>query len=544
MFVAAASAIIRAPNHSLQANDALSPEKASIAHADAEARRFRLVERHDGSALPWAIASENCDAVPSTHIFHVALVVDGAPRAARLLAHDGCAPVSLAPTAQRMLHLAAALGVRRACVQVHLEASNLALNANATNPGCRRIASLAGRQPLLAPGCVAPHRLPPRTNLSAADCDELWAWALQPPAAHGEFDRTVAALRAAAGTHRPSALEELRARACPVRTARPPPPPPPPSWRHAFGRRAAAPHHRRERRRRRLMQEAEADAIAMVEEDARLLRRIEEAPFETPPPTTEWLRILGDSVTWNIRQAIAAAWMGEPSALTVVEMSHGGTPEGAPVGLTHGRPSWVVFRGATTGRLASAEFYFDAGDDVGNATVPAPPGADLLGALHKASCAPPESGRTLAPPPCPPRPRAPTLVYLSFGSHAKQIGGGHERRYRPALDAVLGASSEGLVLALETARATNATPAKFRLPASEACLATNWRVQQRNEAAAAALRAACRHRQPGRCRVADLFSASLPLAFVREAYRPGDPVHLQGLGWPGPALRRAFGGTT
>ena len=83
------------------------------------------------------------------------------------------------------------------------------------------------------------------------------------------------------------------------------------------------------------MQEAEADAIAMVEEDARLLR-IEEAPFETPP--AEWLRILGDSVTWNIRQAIAAAWMGEPSALTVVETSHGVTPEGAPVGLTHGRP--------------------------------------------------------------------------------------------------------------------------------------------------------------------------------------------------------------
>ena len=159
---------------------------------------------------------QNCDAVPSTHIFHVALVVDGAPRAARLLAHDGCAPVSLAPTAQRMLHLAAALGVRRARVQVHLEASNLALDdANATNPGCRRIASLAGRQPLLAPGCVPPHRLPPRTNLSAADCDELWAWALQPAAAHGEFDRTVAALRAAAGTHRASALEELRARACP-----------------------------------------------------------------------------------------------------------------------------------------------------------------------------------------------------------------------------------------------------------------------------------------------------------------------------------------
>ena len=72
------------------------------------------------------------------------------------------------------------------------------------------------------------------------------------------------------------------------------------------------------------MQEAEADN-AMVEEDARLLRRIEEAP-ETAPPTTEWLRILGDSVTWNIRQAIAAAWMGEPSALTVMEMSHGGTP--------------------------------------------------------------------------------------------------------------------------------------------------------------------------------------------------------------------------
>ena len=173
-----------------------------------------------------------------------------------------------------------------------------------------------------------------------------------------------------------------------------------------------------------------------------------------------WLRILGDSVTWNIGQAIAAAWMGEPSALTVVEMSHGGTP---------GARRWGDARPPELGRLPRrhhrpprlGEFYFDAGDDVGNATVPAPPGADLLGALLSVVRAA-GSGRTHTPP-CPPAPRH--LVYLSFGSHAKQIGGGHERRYRPALDAVLGASSEGLVLALETARATNATPAKFRLPA-------------------------------------------------------------------------------
>ena len=77
MFVAAASAIVyRAPNHSLQADDAHAQEKQSIAHADAEARRFRLVELDDGSALPWSIASKNCDAAPSAHIFHVALVVD------------------------------------------------------------------------------------------------------------------------------------------------------------------------------------------------------------------------------------------------------------------------------------------------------------------------------------------------------------------------------------------------------------------------------------------------------------------------------------
>ena len=65
MFVAAALAIVRAPNHSLQADDAHAQEKQSIAHADAEARRFRLVERDDGSALPWSIASKTCDAVPS-----------------------------------------------------------------------------------------------------------------------------------------------------------------------------------------------------------------------------------------------------------------------------------------------------------------------------------------------------------------------------------------------------------------------------------------------------------------------------------------------
>ena len=83
----------------------------------------------------------------------------------------------------------------------------------------------------------------------------------------------------------------------------------------------------------------------------------------------------------------------------------------------------------------------------------------------------------------------------------------------------------------------------FSCRPSFASAAARRRAWASKRAAAAALRAACRH-QPGRCRVADLYSASLPLAFVREAYRPGDPVHLQGLGWPGPALRRAFGGTT
>ena len=44
----------------------------------------------------------------------------------------------------------------------------------------------------------------------------------------------------------------------------------------------------------------------------------------------------------------------------------------------------MVYRGTTTGRLASHETYFDDGKDVGAATVPKPPAPEMMAALDDA----------------------------------------------------------------------------------------------------------------------------------------------------------------
>ena len=229
MFVAAASAIIRTPNHSLQADAARTGE------AEHRARRrrgaaLRLVEHGDGSALPGASLQKlRCRAV-GAHLPRRARR-RRAPRAARQRARR-MRPRLADPTAQRMLHLAAApASAARACRCTSRRPTSRSATptrrtpAAAASPPRRPAAARAGLR-----GAASPLRGTERRRLRRV--------AGRQPAAHGEFDRTVAALRGH-GTHRASASRA--ARACPVCTARPPPPPPPPSWRHAFG--GARPRH-------------------------------------------------------------------------------------------------------------------------------------------------------------------------------------------------------------------------------------------------------------------------------------------------------------
>lgn len=135
------------------------------------------------------------------------------------------------------------------------------------------------------------------------------------------------------------------------------------------------------------------------------------------------------------------------------------------------------------------------------------------------------------------------LTYLSLGSHGKILGGDAEaeRRLAVGMRAMLQAQQDAVgaatgstrpppprvVLALETARANYATPAKFAgsSPASAfGCQLSNMRVHYRNVATRRAFTTACTA-QSARCAVLDLFAASLPLIFDAEMFKEGDPIH-------------------
>ena len=155
----------------------------------------------------------------------------------------------------------------------------------------------------------------------------------------------------------------------------------------------------------------------------------------------------------------------------------------------------------------------------------------------------------------------PPLVYLAMGSHAEGVGGdgAAEARYRLGFERFLrhpSLAGAKLLLALETARGLAAadggeTPTApivaptiapvtgpvtagqsspsvrpSETPASSwptltsrsprrACLLSNLRIELRGRAATRALRAACP--DSGRCRIVDLFQATLPHLFEPSA---------------------------
>jgi len=149
-----------------------------------------------------------------------------------------------------------------------------------------------------------------------------------------------------------------------------------------------------------------------------------------------------------------------------------------------------------------------------------------------------------------------TAVYLSFGSHSNgRVSGDFvaEQRYRRALERLVGTlpPHSQLVLALQSAWGLG-VPSRFS--STNACYQTNLRVEAQGRAQARALHDVCRsaggegrplalssagavlsaastgssaQARGVRCRVLDLFSATVPHIFDPTVFRQGDPVHFQ-----------------
>ena len=218
------------------------------------------------------------------------------------------------------------------------------------------------------------------------------------------------------------------------------------------------------------------------------------------PLRPRWLRVLGDSVAYSMVGVLARAFFTG---------SVGGSVELARGKSGKGPPSWMIMRSKDTRLWMS----FESGFDSGGSSVA---GIRLNALTHSTTGAPAELITALGK-------AGPTLIYVSFGSHANNVGGDSfaELRYRAALAGLWAAQPAGsqLVVATESARGKG-VPSRFE---GSPCQSSNLRVEARGLAAIRALRSVCPDTK--QCRVLDLFGATLPHIFDAKVYKLGDPVH-------------------
>ena len=224
--------------------------------------------------------------------------------------------------------------------------------------------------------------------------------------------------------------------------------------------------------------------------------------------THRWLRVLGDSVTHSlasaIGQAFAPRWAFKgPSAS---EADPGGGP-----------PKWSC-RCTKSGRCVSFEKFFDVW---GSSALDIPSTPKRHGLTDFVANMSNKAHTQLSP----------SVTYISLGSHDVMSGGDEtyaqrlHKGFRRFLQSA-GAHAH-VILATSTAWAVGSeVPAKF-LKLGARCLATNFRVQMRNQVAAQAFLSACASTQV--CQVIDLFSPTLPWIHPDQGvYTRGDPVHFHG----------------
>lgn len=394
-----------------------------------------------------------------------------------------------------VLRAAALVGHSHFCASVRVERFNLALDdvmrsefGAPPHLGCRRLTMASGLgQPPLPPDC-ARLRMPLRTAPSELRQQNMNG---------SERLATACSLLRGMTGHGETASERAAALLLAHRCA-------PPAWRAWRAERSPPNAHEKELGR-----------------------------FTGP----RWLRIIGDSVAWNLVGRIKSVFLQ-------LHGRSGGLVETHRTSSGGGPPKSVVWRSdnAQTQQnysvWVSYESFFDGGEgpEIYFPTGLQTKDAELSSKLLAAGA----SG---------------TAVYLSFGSHSQRHVGGDaaaERRYHRALLRLLATlpPHSKLVLALQSAWGLG-VPTRFS--GTDTCYQTNLRVEAQGRAQSRALHAACGSDGDGeearslsswlssalrgassgvkargvRCRELDLFSATLPHIFDPTIFRPGDPVHFK-----------------
>ena len=222
-----------------------------------------------------------------------------------------------------------------------------------------------------------------------------------------------------------------------------------------------------------------------------------------------WLRVIGDSVTYSLRQMIQDAFFERHAT------SSNGLLKGVSVRSKAGPEKSSVARSTNSRYWTTWEAWYDNGCDTHL-------GCGDVALIPSIKMSLPEqfhANLSAAGPP---------LIVLSLGAHASNLGsddGRLEERYRKMLSTFWKAQPPGseLILLNEAARGMG-VPSRFS-SAGGACMATNLRCQERGIAAEAALRSVCPDQE--RCRVVDLFSATLPHIFDKMVYNQGDSIHFK-----------------
>ena len=221
-----------------------------------------------------------------------------------------------------------------------------------------------------------------------------------------------------------------------------------------------------------------------------------------------WLRVIGDSITYSLRQMIQDAFFERHAT------SSNRLLKGVSVRSKAGPAKSSVARSTNSKHWTTWEVWFDTGCDAHLGC-----DVDFIPSIKRSVPEQFHANLSAAGPP---------LIVLSLGAHASNLGsddGRLEERYRKMLSTFWKAQPPGseLILLNEAARGMG-VPSRFS-SAGGACMATNLRCQERGIAAEAALRSVCP--DPERCRVVDLFSATLPHIFDKMVYSQGDPIHFK-----------------
>lgn len=224
-------------------------------------------------------------------------------------------------------------------------------------------------------------------------------------------------------------------------------------------------------------------------------------------PELRWMRVIGDSITWNLMGSLKQAFAGSEKWLATQELKR-----------VQAKKPVLICQCTESGRCLSFESWYSMG---GTPRIPLHNVRDLSAFVQNIS--------GIYQP-------VPSAIYISLGSHDVLGGGdsvymrGLEAGFLHFLERMLSIGSPSAVLLATTTAIGMQMPNKIVHIRTQRCRMTNYRVLKRNEAASRAFFSACNsQRIANACRVVDLFSPTLPWIKASDrCYKQADPIHFQG----------------